>query len=98
MAALSAHLRKASEASPGNRYYNVDLLRYQIKISPGAKAVPLQLASFWRGEETTSLVRIDYKYNGAALSYPSAQLKNLTFSLNLDSSVTNVASTPTATW
>ncbi|XP_053209245.1 F-BAR domain only protein 2-like [Panonychus citri] len=96
MVGLTNHLKKLSEQSPHSRYFNAEILKYQLKAR-GATFCPLQVVSHWKCEPTTTGLKVDYKYNACALS--SIQpLKNVTFSVNVDGGVQSFKTTPNATW
>ncbi|XP_015792917.1 F-BAR domain only protein 2 [Tetranychus urticae] len=96
MVGLTNHLRKLSEQSPNSRYFNAEILKYQLKAR-GATFCPLQVVSHWKCEPSTTGLKVDYKYNACALS--SIQpLKNVTFSVNVDGGVKSHKTTPNASW
>ncbi|XP_042581891.1 SH3-containing GRB2-like protein 3-interacting protein 1 isoform X7 [Cyprinus carpio] len=66
---LMTHLKKVAEQKPQATYYNVDMLKYQV-LPKGLQSTPLNLAVSWRCEPTSTDLRIDYKYNGAAMTTP----------------------------
>ncbi|XP_061739707.1 SH3-containing GRB2-like protein 3-interacting protein 1 isoform X4 [Nerophis ophidion] len=96
---LIAHLKKVSEQKPQATYYNVDMLKYQVKVSvQGPVSTPLNLAVSWRCDHTSTDLRIDYKYNGEAMSTPMA-LNNVQFLVPVDGGVTKLqAVLPPAAW
>ncbi|WAR24096.1 FCHO2-like protein [Mya arenaria] len=44
MAALSDHLRHQGEVNKTASYFNIDILKYQIKVQPGVESTPYQCA------------------------------------------------------
>ncbi|XP_054644942.1 SH3-containing GRB2-like protein 3-interacting protein 1 isoform X8 [Dunckerocampus dactyliophorus] len=94
---LIAHLKKVSEQKPQATYYNVDMLKYQVSVQ-GPVSTPLNLAVSWRCEPTSTDLRIDYKYNGEAMSTPMA-LNNVQFLVPVDGGVSKLqAVLPPAAW
>lgn len=99
MANLKASLRRLSEQSPNARYYNLDMVKYQLKTEPGAKNAPLQMVSYWKCEETTTNLKIDFKFNASAFPHCNVQsLKNVQFTANVDGNVSSMTSQPEGKW
>lgn len=64
----------------------------------GIKATPLSLAVSWKCDPTSTDLRIDYKYNGEAMTTATA-LNNVQFLVQVDGGVTNLqAVLPPAAW
>lgn len=64
----------------------------------GLQSTPLNLAVSWRCEPTSTDLRIDYKYNGEAMSTPMA-LNNVQFLVPVDGGVSKLqAVLPPAAW
>uniref|UniRef100_A0A336LYW5 CSON011071 protein n=1 Tax=Culicoides sonorensis TaxID=179676 RepID=A0A336LYW5_CULSO len=97
MPALTALLRRQSEQNPTASYFNVDILKYQIKAKPGASSCPFQLVSYWKCETTHTDLKIDYKYNSHAMASPSPLL-NVSINVPVDGGVKNVQSKPHSAW
>ncbi|XP_075219586.1 F-BAR domain only protein 2 isoform X6 [Lycorma delicatula] len=97
MSALTALLRRQSEQNPSASYFNVDILKYQIKAKGGAGSCPFQLVAYWKCEWNQTDLKIDYKYNSHAMASPSPLL-NLTVAVPVDGNVKNIQSKPTAQW
>nr|XP_020458414.1 SH3-containing GRB2-like protein 3-interacting protein 1 isoform X4 [Monopterus albus] len=94
---LISHLKKVAEQKPQATYYNVDMLKYQV-TAQGLQSTPLNLAVSWRCEPTSTDLRIDYKYNGEAMSKPVA-LNNVQFLVPVDGGVSKLqAVLPPAAW
>ncbi|XP_077390968.1 SH3-containing GRB2-like protein 3-interacting protein 1 isoform X2 [Festucalex cinctus] len=94
---LISHLKKVSEQKPQATYYNVDMLKYQVSVQ-GPVSTPMNLAVSWRCEPTSTDLRIDYKYNGEAMSTPMA-LNNVQFLVPVDGGVSKLqAVLPPAAW
>ncbi|KAK6308759.1 hypothetical protein J4Q44_G00202220 [Coregonus suidteri] len=94
---LMTHLKKVAEQKPHATYYNVDMLKYQVSAQ-GLISTPLNLAASWRCAPTSTDLRIDYKYNGNAMTTPVA-LNNVQFLIPVDGGVTKLqAVLPTAAW
>ncbi|XP_066459014.1 F-BAR domain only protein 2 [Eleutherodactylus coqui] len=96
MQAVTAYLKKSSEQNPSASYYNVDILKYQVS-SNGIQSTPLNLATYWKCNASTTDVRLDYKYNPESMAVPSA-LSNIQVVVPVDGGVTNMQSIPTAAW
>ncbi|CAG0914899.1 unnamed protein product [Notodromas monacha] len=98
MTALIDHLKKQAESFPNSYYFNVDILKYQIKSEPGAQSAPFQLVTYWKCESLHTDLRVDYKYNGkAALASPAALL-NLAISVPVNGGVKSMHARPVGTW
>uniref|UniRef100_A0A4W5PAC2 SH3GL interacting endocytic adaptor 1 n=1 Tax=Hucho hucho TaxID=62062 RepID=A0A4W5PAC2_9TELE len=94
---LMTHLKKVAEQKPQATYYNVDMLKYQVSAQ-GLISTPLNLAASWRCVPTSTDLRIDYKYNGNAMTTPVA-LNNVQFLIHVDGGVTKLqAVLPAAAW
>uniref|UniRef100_W5MJ56 SH3-containing GRB2-like protein 3-interacting protein 1 n=1 Tax=Lepisosteus oculatus TaxID=7918 RepID=W5MJ56_LEPOC len=94
---LMTHLKKVAEQKPQATYYNVDMLKYQVSAQ-GIQSTPLNLAVSWRCEPNSTDLRIDYKYNGEAMTTPVA-LNNVQFLVPVDGGVTKLqAVLPPAAW
>ncbi|XP_069009287.1 SH3-containing GRB2-like protein 3-interacting protein 1 [Embiotoca jacksoni] len=94
---LISHLKKVAEQKPQATYYNVDMLKYQVSAQ-GLQSIPLNLAVSWRCEPTSTDLRIDYKYNGEAMS-TSMALNNVQFLVPVDGGVSKLqAVLPPAAW
>ncbi|XP_058454398.1 F-BAR domain only protein 2 isoform X4 [Malaya genurostris] len=97
MPVLTSILRRQSEQNPTAPYFNVDILKYQIKAKPGASSCPFQLVSYWKCEPKHTDIKIDYKYNSHAMALASPLL-NVSISVPVDGSVKNVQSKPHSAW
>ncbi|TRY97571.1 hypothetical protein DNTS_002604 [Danionella cerebrum] len=94
---LLSHLKKVAEQRPQATYYNVDMLKYQVSTQ-GIQSTPLNLAVSWRGDTSSTDLRIDYKYNTEALPTPTP-LTNIHFMAAVDGGVKKLqAMLPPATW
>ncbi|KAM3620229.1 uncharacterized protein V6R79_019981 [Siganus canaliculatus] len=94
---LISHLKKVAEQKPQATYYNVDMLKYQVSTN-GLQSLPLNLAVSWRCEPSSTDLRIDYKYNGEAMTTASA-LNNVQFLVPVDGGVSKLqAVLPPAAW
>lgn len=96
MVGLTNHIRKLCEQSPNSRYYNVEILKYQLKLK-GVTFCPLQIVSHWKCEPNSTGLRIDYKYNPCAMSSIES-LRNVKFSTNVDGNVQSLKCVPNASW
>lgn len=97
MAQLTSLLRRQSEQNPGASYFNVDILKYQVRVKPGAASTPFQLVSYWKCEPRHTDLKIDYKYNAHAMSGQSPLL-NVSITVPVDGGVKNVQSKPHSAW
>jgi hypothetical protein len=97
MNALTALLRRQSEQNPAASYFNVDILKYQLKPKGGAVSCPFQLVAYWKCEKNHTDIKIDYKYNSHAMASPSPLL-NLTVAVPVDGGVKNMQSKPAGQW
>jgi hypothetical protein len=98
MSSLSEHLRRQAEQNKNAAYFNIDILKYQVKSRPGFGSVPLQLATFWQySTETQADFRLDYSYSTAALSSP-CPLSNVGVILSVDAPIALMQSQPPGTW
>ncbi|XP_051556488.1 SH3-containing GRB2-like protein 3-interacting protein 1 isoform X4 [Myxocyprinus asiaticus] len=94
---LMSHLKKVAEQRPQATYYNVDMLKYQVSAE-GIQSTPLNLAVSWRGDASSTDLRIDYKYNTEAMPTPTP-LTNIQFMAAVDGGVNKLqAMLPPATW
>ncbi|KAL2097756.1 hypothetical protein ACEWY4_006963 [Coilia grayii] len=94
---LMSHLKKVADQRPQATYYNVDMLKYQV-ATEGIQSTPLNLAVSWRGDTTSTDLRIDYKYNLEAMPDP-VPLTNIHFRVPVDGGVAKLqAMLPPATW
>ncbi|KAM6394671.1 F-BAR domain only protein 2-like [Rhynochetos jubatus] len=96
MQAITVYLKKLSEQNPSASYYNVDVLKYQVS-SNGIQSTPLNLATYWKCNASTTDVRVDYKYNPESMNVPSI-LSNVQVVVPVDGGVTNMQSLPPAKW
>ncbi|XP_029037924.1 F-BAR domain only protein 2 isoform X6 [Osmia lignaria lignaria] len=97
MSALTTLLRKQAEQNPSASYFNVDILKYQIKCKEGAGSCPFQLVAYWKCETTHTDLKIDYKYNSRAMASPSPLL-NLHIAAPIDGGFKSLNSKPQAQW
>ena len=97
MPVLTSILRRQYEQNPNAPYFNVDILKYQIKSKPGASSCPFQLVSYWKCENSHTDIKIDYKYNSHAMTQASSLL-NVSISIPVDGGVKNVQSKPHSAW
>uniref|UniRef100_A0ACB8EQ00 F-BAR domain only protein 2 n=1 Tax=Sphaerodactylus townsendi TaxID=933632 RepID=A0ACB8EQ00_9SAUR len=65
--------------------------------SNGIQSTPLNLATYWKCNASTTDVRVDYKYNPASMVVPST-LSNIQVMVPIDGGVTNMQSLPPAKW
>ncbi|XP_046884279.1 LOW QUALITY PROTEIN: SH3-containing GRB2-like protein 3-interacting protein 1 [Hypomesus transpacificus] len=94
---LMSHLRRVADQKPQATYYNVDMIKYQVS-SDGIQSTPLNVAVSWRGDATSTDLRIDYKYNTEAMATP-APLHDIHFLVPVDGGVAKLqAMIPPAIW
>lgn len=65
--------------------------------SNGIQSTPLNLATYWKCNASTTDVRVDYKYNPESMNMPST-LSNVQVVVPVDGGVTNMQSLPPAKW
>lgn len=97
MASLKDLMRKQSEQNPNASYFNIDILKYQVKARQGAGSCPLQMVAYWKCAGDNTDLRLDYKYNAHAMAEPSALL-NLSIAVPIDGGVKNMQSKPNGKW
>ncbi|XP_029677975.1 F-BAR domain only protein 2 isoform X8 [Formica exsecta] len=97
MSALTTLLRRQAEQNPSASYFNVDILKYQIKCKDGAGSCPFQLVAYWKCEANHTDLKIDYKYNSRAMASPSPLL-NLHVAAPIDGGFKSLNSKPPAQW
>lgn len=93
MTALSSLLKKQSEQNPSASYFNVDILKYQIKPKQGANSCPFQLVAYWKCTSAHTDLKIDYKYNSHAMSSPTPLL-NVNVAVPVEGTIKNIQSKP----
>ncbi|XP_064626907.1 F-BAR domain only protein 2-like isoform X2 [Lineus longissimus] len=97
MSQLTEHLRRQAETNKAASYFNIDILKYQIKAESGADSTPLLLTSYWKCEPHQTDFRLDYKYNGAALGLPNP-LTNVSVLVPVSGNVQTMHSLPVGAW
>ncbi|CAG9585073.1 unnamed protein product [Danaus chrysippus] len=97
MSALTSLLKRQSEKNPTAQYFNVDILKYQVRPKAGAASCPLQMVSYWKCEKDHTDLKVDYKFNLHAMSPPSPLL-NVSVFVPMNGSVKNVIAMPKNTW
>ncbi|XP_022107657.1 F-BAR domain only protein 2-like isoform X2 [Acanthaster planci] len=97
MSNLVTLLKRQAEKNVAASYFNVDILKYQVKVEPEGRSTPLHLISYWKCEPSTTDVRIDYAYNSSAVDQ-AVPLSNVTLIVPVDGGVTVMQSKPAATW
>ncbi|XP_066602568.1 F-BAR domain only protein 2-like isoform X1 [Prorops nasuta] len=97
MSALTTLLRRQAEQNPSASYFNVDILKYQIKCKDGAGSCPFQLVAYWKCESSHTDLKIDYKYNSRAMASPSPLL-NLHVAAPIEGGFKSIHSKPSAQW
>ncbi|XP_055885201.1 F-BAR domain only protein 2-like isoform X1 [Biomphalaria glabrata] len=97
MSNLIEHLRQQGEQNKAASYFNIDILKYQVKSLPGVESTPLPLVVYWKCEDNVTDYRLDYRYNPKAMSSP-VTLKNVVVAVPLDAEVTKMQSLPNGVW
>ena len=97
MSALRELLKKQHEQNAGASYFNIDILKYQVKAKAGAASCPLQMVAYWKCTDEHTDLRLDYKYNVHAMANPSPLL-NMSIAVPIDGGVKNMQSKPTGSW
>ncbi|CAG5051087.1 unnamed protein product [Parnassius apollo] len=97
MPALTSLLKRQSEKNPTAQYFNVDILKYQIRPKTGAASCPFQLVAYWKCEHDHTDLKVDYKYNLHAMSPPSPLL-NVSVCVPINGGVKNVIAMPKNIW
>jgi len=97
MVQLTALLKRQAEQNPSASYFNVDILKYQVKGNSGAGSAPLHMVAYWKCESSQTDVRLDYKFNAHAQATP-APLRNLMISIPIEGAVTSMQAKPQGEW
>ena len=97
MPSLKELMRRQSEQNPNASYFNIDILKYQVKARQGAASCPLQMVAYWKCAKENTDLRLDYKYNVRAMAEPGALL-NLSIAVPIDGGVKNMQSKPNGKW
>nr|XP_046914748.1 F-BAR domain only protein 2-like [Dermatophagoides farinae] len=95
---LQTTIKRLHDQTPNARYYNLDIVKYQVQSKYGAKNAPLQIVSHWKYDENQTNLKIDYKYNPSAFSVAPHPLRNVLFTANIDSNVISMVSQPFGKW
>ncbi|XP_032794254.2 LOW QUALITY PROTEIN: F-BAR domain only protein 2 [Daphnia magna] len=97
MPQLTLLLKRQAEQNPSASYFNVDILKYQVKAQRGTGSAPLHLVAYWKCEPSQTDVRLDYKFNAHAQVTP-APLRNLMISVPIEGAVTSMQAKPQGEW
>ncbi|KAM7286723.1 hypothetical protein ISCGN_030479 [Ixodes scapularis] len=101
MSLLTGLLRRQHEQTPSASYFNIDILKYHVRAGPGARSAPLHLVAYWKTQEDNTDLKVDYEYNGKALTPPGGQpppLTGLCLGVPVDGGVTGVQAKPACVW
>lgn len=90
-------IKKQAEKNAAASYFNVDILKYQVKPEADAGSMPLKLCSYWKCESTCTDIRVDYAYNASSMENP-VPLSDVSLIVPVDGGVTVMQSKPAATW
>ncbi|CAL1539939.1 unnamed protein product [Lymnaea stagnalis] len=97
MSNLVDHLRQQGEQNKAASYFNIDILKYQVKALPGVESTPLPLVVYWKCDDASTDFRLDYRYNPSAMS-SAVTLKNVNVAVPVDGDVLKMQSIPTGNW
>ncbi|XP_041476161.1 F-BAR domain only protein 2-like isoform X2 [Lytechinus variegatus] len=97
MSNLVTLLRHQVEKNAAASYFNVDILKYQVKADSEGKSTPLHLCSYWKCDATTTDLRVDYAYNASSMD-KAKSLTNVSLIVPVDGGVKVMHSKPPATW
>lgn len=86
MEALIRHLKQGYDQSPNMRYYNVDVLRYQIAPIDQFEKCPLQVCAYWKLESKLIKLRLDFKHSNQS-GFNLERLREICFIANLNNLV-----------
>jgi len=81
MNVLRDKLRTMYEQSPMSKYYNVDVLRYQIAPVVTIETAPLQVCAYWKFETNVIKLRIDFCYSQRS-GLDLDRLRDIIFTVN----------------
>jgi hypothetical protein len=96
MVALGAYLKKQVEQGTKAAYYNIDILKYQVRCE-GHRTAPLQMSSYWRCDPKQTDLIIEYTYNSTCMASP-VPLTNISVVAPVDGGVEIMQSKPSAIW
>lgn len=82
MDSLSAQLRSMYDKCPNSRYYNVDILRYQICPISSISEAPLQVCAYWNIQAQLVKLRIDFKHSMES-GFNLDRMREVTFAVKL---------------
>ncbi|GFO27663.1 Fch domain only protein 2 [Plakobranchus ocellatus] len=97
MSSLVDHLRQQGELNKAASYFNIDILKYQVKALPGVESMPLPLVVYWKCDDAATDFRLDYRYNASSMS-PPVTLKNVNVAVTVDGDVSKMQSIPSGNW
>ncbi|ESO92621.1 hypothetical protein LOTGIDRAFT_233068 [Lottia gigantea] len=97
MAALTEHIKQQGEKNKTASYFNIDILKYQVKNLPGVESTPIPLVVYWKCNENNTDFRLDYRYNPSSMSSP-ATLKNISVIAGIEGNVSKMQSIPNGVW
>jgi hypothetical protein len=86
MDALINHLKQLYEKSPNMRYYNADVLRYQIAPIDEFEKCPLQVCAYWKLEPRLIKLRLDFKHSNQS-GFNLERLREISFTAYLNNLV-----------
>lgn len=78
---LDNHLKSLYDQSPNARYYNVDVLRYQIAPPTSIDTCPLQVCAYWKIEPDLIKLRLDFKHSSLS-GFKLERLRDVTFTVD----------------
>ncbi|XP_055354363.1 F-BAR domain only protein 2-like isoform X1 [Paramacrobiotus metropolitanus] len=94
---LVSQLKKQVEAKAQPQpYQNIPVMKYHVS-GTGAAAAPISLIAYWKEEERTTDMRIDYRRSAAYPSFHAAPCQ-LSVPFQPDVEVTSMTSVPAGDW
>ncbi|GFS13529.1 FCH domain only protein 2 [Elysia marginata] len=97
MSNLVDHLKQQGEQNKAASYFNIDILKYQVKSLPGVDSTPLPLVVYWKCDDSATDFRLDYRYNSSSMT-PPITLKNVNVAVSVDGDVAKMQSIPSGNW
>lgn len=88
MDVLYNQLKHLRDKSPNSRYYNIDVLRYQIRSFKSLEECPLKVSAYWKLAQDTIKLRIDFSHSlGSELKLE--RFRDISISVDLKSLLLN---------
>ena len=83
MTALMNQLTQMYQQAPSSRYYNLDVLRYQITPIEKFEQSPLQVNAYWKIEPSLIKLRVDFKHSNQASGFDLERLREVSFCVDM---------------